>query len=71
MMDLVITGWKPGLKTISLMEVLRKSCGMGLKQSKEAVDGLLDGREIRLAGLGQEVAATVRNDVEALGATCQ
>jgi len=70
-MDLVITGWKPGLKTISLMDVLRKSCDMGLKQSKGAVDGLLEGRQICISGLDEEVAATVRREVEALGAICQ
>ena len=70
-MELVITGWKPGLKTISLMDVLRKSCGMGLKQSKEAVDGLLDGREIHVPGLSEEAADTVRKQVEAIGAICR
>ena len=70
-MDLVITGWKPGLKTVSLMRVLRGSLGMGLKQSKEAVDGLLDGREIRVPNLSQGLAATIRQEVEALGAICE
>ena len=70
-MELIIHGWKPGLKTISLMDVLRQSCGMDLKQAKEAVDGLLDGRPIRVSGLAEEAAAIVRKEAEKLGAICQ
>jgi hypothetical protein len=71
MSDLIITGWKPGLQTISLMQLLRANSGMGLQQAKQAVDDLLDGKEIRLWGLSEERALALRQEAEALNAVCR
>jgi ribosomal protein L7/L12 len=70
MTELIIKGWKPGLKTISLMDALRTHCGMGLKEAKTAVDGLLDGREIRLSRLADDTANNLRREIESLGVIC-
>lgn len=70
-MELIITGWSPGLQAISLIDVLRANCGMGLRQAKNAVDGLLDGTEIRIPNLSDEAATILRDQVEALGAICR
>jgi ribosomal protein L7/L12 len=70
-MELVITGWRPGVKTISLMDALRKYGGMGLKQAKQEVDGLLAGKHIHLSGLDGEVIVKARAELEALGCVCR
>ena len=70
-MELVITGWRPGVKTISLMDVLRKYGSMGLKQAKQEVDGLLVGKPIHLPGLNGEAVVKARAELEALGCICR
>ncbi len=71
MSDLVITGWKDGLKKISLVKVLQKNSSMGLTQAKQAVDDLMDGKEIRLTGLSDERVVALRHEIEALNAICR
>jgi ribosomal protein L7/L12 len=66
-MELVIAGWRPGLKTISLMDALRRYKGVGLKQAKQEVDGLLAGQSIRLPDLNAEAIAKAQAELEALG----
>jgi ribosomal protein L7/L12 len=70
-MDLIIARWKPGVKTISLMDLLQSRCGMGLKDAKCAVDGLLDGKEIRISGIEEATAQVLRSEIEVLGAVCE
>ena len=69
-MIVVVVGWRPGLKVISLIGVLREASGMGLKDAKSAVDGLLAGDEIRLTGIDDELAPQLRARIEETGATC-
>ena len=71
MSDLVITGWKPGLQTISLIQLLRAKSDMGLRQAKLAVEDLMCGKEIRLSGLSEERARELRHEVENLKAICR
>ena len=69
-MQLVITGWKPGVKAVSLIDALRKYGGMGLKQAKQAVDALLAGKPIHIS-LHGEVLPDARAELEALGCICR
>ena len=71
MSDLIITGWKPGLQTISLMQLLRANSDMGLQQAKRAVEELMDGKEIRLSDLSEQQFQSLRKEVEALNAVCR
>ena len=70
-MELVITGWKAGLKTVSLMDALRRYKGMGLRQSRQEVDSLLAGQTIHLTNLDAETLAKARMELEALGCVCR
>jgi ribosomal protein L7/L12 len=70
-MELIITGWKPGVKTISLVDALRKYKGLGLKQAKQEVDELLAGNSIHLSGLDDEMIAKARTELESLGCVCR
>ena len=69
-MELVIIGWQPGLKTISLMDSLRKYKGIGLQQAKQDVDSLLSGESIHLSGIDPDAVARAREELEALGCIC-
>jgi ribosomal protein L7/L12 len=71
LMELVISGWKYGLQTISLIRVVRTNSGMGLLEAKQAVEGLLDGKEICLSGLSEDRALALRQEIEALNAICR
>ena len=70
-MQLVITGWKPGIKRISLLDLVRQHNHWGLKAGKEAVDGLLDGKEIVIECKDEAQYFAVRQEVERLGAICR
>jgi ribosomal protein L7/L12 len=70
MMDLVIKGWQRGVKTISLVDALRKYKGIGLKQAKQEVDGLLAGESIHLSNMDALTIASARAELEALGCIC-
>jgi len=70
-MELVIIGWKPGVKTISLMDTLRHYKGIGLKHAKQEVDALLAGQFIHLPNLDAEALAKAKAELEALGCVCR
>jgi hypothetical protein len=53
------------------MDLLRAKCGMGLKQAKQAVDDLLDGKEISIIELDDVKALGLREEIESLGAVCR
>ncbi len=71
MSELIITGWKPGLQTISLVRLLMANSGMGLGQAKRAVEELMGGKQIRLLDLSEEQAQQLQQEVEALNAVCR
>jgi ribosomal protein L7/L12 len=71
MADIIITGWKPDLEIISLIRLLRRNSTMGLKEAKDAFEGLIDGKEIRLSGLSEHSAAEVRKEIESLNFICR
>jgi hypothetical protein len=62
--------YKP-VKTISLMDALRRYKGVGLKQAKQDVDDLLAGQTIHLANLDAEMLNKARTALEALGCVCR
>jgi hypothetical protein len=70
MSDVIITGWKPGLQTISLMRLLRANSDMTLQQAKQAVEELMDGKEICLRDISDGRASELREQIEALNGIC-
>jgi hypothetical protein len=52
------------------MSQLRTSGGMGLTEAKHEVDGLLNGKNIRLRLEDEATALAFKNDAEDLGAMC-
>ena len=70
-MQLVIIGWKPGIKRISLLDLVRQHNHLGLKAGKATVDGLLDGKEIMIECNDEAQYLALREEVERLGAVCR
>jgi hypothetical protein len=70
-MELVIVGWRSGLKSISLMSALRKYKNIGLQQAKQEVDALMAGESIHLPRMDAEALALARDEFEALGCICR
>lgn len=48
MITVTLTGWKPGLKKISLTHLLQSMACQGLQEAKGHVDSLLDGDMIAI-----------------------
>jgi hypothetical protein len=68
--DVIITGWKPGLQTISLIRLLRANSDMTVQEAKLAVEGLMDGKKICLPEISDGRASELRAQVEALNGIC-
>jgi hypothetical protein len=71
MSDVVIVGMAPDASWISLAIFLHDECGMSIHEIKQARADLCASKEIRLSGLTEERALAVRQQAEALGATCR
>jgi hypothetical protein len=48
MAKLILAGWKPGLKKISLTQLIRSQCGLSLADAKLQTDRLLDGERVEI-----------------------
>lgn len=48
MTELRISGWRPGMRKLSLTSLLRERLGLSLRDAKAAVDLVLEGREAHL-----------------------
>lgn len=63
-----LTGWRPGIKTISLIDLLRSVTSMSLTAAKQTVDGILDGQTHAVSFSSVEDAIAFRSAAEGLGA---
>jgi hypothetical protein len=61
--EVVLRGWRPGLRKISLADALVEYAGLPLPEAKHLVDRLLAGEAVRVTIVGhppQAVTATLR-----------
>lgn len=49
MASLMLVGWKPGLKVISLIELLRSQAGLSLREAKASAEKLLTGESVSVS----------------------
>ncbi len=70
MKRVVLTGWKPGLKKVSLADLLKKAPGYNLKLAHEAVNRLMEGGSVEIT-LEDDQVGTFIEAVESLGAVCK
>jgi len=69
MSTIVITGWNQGLDKIALTRTIRQHTGLGLDQSKQCTDEVLEGKPVAFKHLSQSTAAVFLREVRAIGAT--
>ena len=67
-MELVIVGWAKGFKAVSMMRILMARCGMRLKEAKQVVEDLLEGKTIRVTCRAKNEFEIFRKEVEETGA---
>jgi ribosomal protein L7/L12 len=71
MPDVIITGWREGLRKISMSRLLREHCGLGLRESKACVDRLLAGESVRVIVADGETAETLIGRLAEVGAVAE
>lgn len=71
MYRVTITGWKVGLKKISLNDLLREHAGYSLSQARQAVDGLLAGRSFAFDVSDERSVILFCESATAIGAICE
>jgi ribosomal protein L7/L12 len=52
------------------MTLIREYSGMGLREAKQAVDGLLDGKEIRFRISEEAEVPALKRRIEDVGGVC-
>ena len=67
-MRVIVTGWSPGLRKISLSDLLREDAGYSLKSAKSAVDQLLDNESVIVEFPSREAAGSFLQRAVGLGA---
>lgn len=68
-MKVVMTGWRPGLKKVSLYGLLRVRLNVSLPVAKKYGDDLLDGEVIELQ-IDPGSASDFAKELDALGVIC-
>ena len=63
-----ITGWRPGLKKISMTHAIRRSSALGLADAKSCTDRVLDGETVDVSVSEVAVARELAEELQALGA---
>ena len=68
MTTLQLVGWKPGLQTVSLVQLVKNESTGSLIAAKRLVDELFEGRTVEVRFKTVEQAKAFRERAEALGA---
>ena len=67
MATLTMVGWRPGLKTVTLIELLRSRGGMGLREAKSSAEQLLSGQAVSVSFCDETQREAFRHAVEEIG----
>jgi hypothetical protein len=70
MVKVALKNWKPGLRTVTLITLIKNAAGLPLGKSKEVVERLLD-RELVYVDLEEERAVEFVSQLEKLGVDAQ
>ena len=71
MKTITMTGWKEGMRKISLTQLQVKLLGLSLKASKENVDKLLEGTDVVIETNYSETAEKFVREASKIGVLCQ
>ena len=68
MPQVLILGWRPGLKSVSLVKLLQEHNNYSLKMAKEIVDRCLKGETVAVEMATQMEAERLAREASSLGA---
>jgi len=68
MPQVLILGWRPGLKSVSLVKLLQEHTNYSLKMAKEIVDRCLKGETVAVEMATQMEAERLAREASSLGA---
>lgn len=63
-----ITGWRPGLRKVSLTRLLQQYAGFSLIEAKGGVDAVLEGSSLTIVFLTREIAEEFMQKATEMGA---
>ncbi|MFL9844925.1 hypothetical protein [Flavobacterium rhizosphaerae] len=66
-----MVGWKEGLQKVSLTKLQHEMLGMSLREAKQNVDLLLEGKEIVVEIDNNDLAVKFMKEAEAIGVIFQ
>jgi ribosomal protein L7/L12 len=68
MPQVLILGWRPGLKSVSLIKLLQERTDYSLRMAKEIVDRCLEGETVEVEVATLTEAERLAHEADALGA---
>lgn len=71
MTELRITGWRTGLKKISMTDLLHTKAGLTIAAAKDATDRVLEGQLVNVSCDSPDEAASLASALIELGADIQ
>ena len=67
--QILLDGWEPGIRKISLNHLLQEEGGMSLSEAKKVVDNLLSGQDVQIEIASDSQARHFLQEARKLGAT--
>ncbi len=71
MSQVMLVGWRPGLRGVSLIKLLQSEAGLSLKAAKQSVDRCLEGERVSIPMPTEEAAERLAQQASDLGAVVE
>ena len=71
MVQLILKGWKTGLKKVSLTKLLKERTRLTLAPAKDCVDQLLEGETVYIEIASASEARQLAEEISELGVICE
>lgn len=71
MIKIIMKGWRDGLEKVSLSKLQMNMLEKSLKESKQNVDDLLEGKEVNIEVYDVDIAKKFVEKANSLGAICK
>jgi len=66
-----ISGWRPGLRKVSITQAIMRESGLGLRESKSCADRVLEGECVVVPVSDAHRARGLARELESLGAKAE
>ena len=67
---ILLRSWVPGLRKISLVDLLQEKAGLSLTAAKKSVDDLVLGNAVTIQMENDNEAARLADEIKSLGGIC-